>query len=103
MFGEALRRDPEDLESLYGRGLSAMETQDYASAVKDLTALAEADPSYKQQEGNLALAEAYEGLGEPDRAAQVYRSILKRTEVSQAYFVWAGCWRIRAKSGKLVR
>ena len=86
LYGQALRRDPEDTESLYGRGLSAMETADFASAVKDLTALAKAEPNYKQQEGNLALAEAYEGLGEPDKAAQVYRSILKRTQVSQAYF-----------------
>ena len=38
LYGQALRRDPEDSESLYGRGLSAMETGDYASAVKDLTA-----------------------------------------------------------------
>ena len=86
LYGQALRRDPEDRESLYGRGLSAMETGDYASAVKDLTALAKAEPSYRLQEGNLALAEAYEGLGEPDKASQVYRSILKRTQVSQAYF-----------------
>ena len=86
LYGQALRRDPEDSESLYGRGLSAMETGDYASAVKDLTALAKAEPSYRLQEGNLALAEAYEGLGEPDKASQVYRSILKRTQVSQAYF-----------------
>ena len=86
LYNEALRRDPEDLESLFGRGLSAMETGDYASAVKDLTTLTQAEPNYKLQEGNLALAEAYEGLGEPDKAAQVYRSILKRTEVSQAYF-----------------
>ena len=86
LYGQALRRDPEDIESLYGRGLSAMETEDYASAVTDLTALAKAEPGYKQQEGNLALAEAHEGLDEPDKAAQVYRSILKRAQVSQAYF-----------------
>ena len=82
LFGEALRRDPEDLESLFGRSLSAMETKDFASAVQDLTALAKADPNYRLQEGNLTLAEAYEELGEPDKAAQVYRSILKRSQVS---------------------
>ena len=98
LFGEVLRRDPEDHESLHGRGLSAMETEDYASAVKDLTALAEAAPSYNQQQGNLALAEAYEGLGEPDRAAQVYRSILKRSQVSQAYF---GLGRLLASQGEI--
>lgn len=86
LYGQALRRDPEDIESLYGRGLSAMETGDFASAVKDLTALAKAEPSYRLQQGNLALGEAYEGLGELDKAARVYRSILKRAQVSQAYF-----------------
>ncbi len=98
LFGEALRRDPEDLESLFGRSLSAMETKDFASAVQDLTALAKADPNYRLQEGNLTLAEAYEELGEPDKAAQVYRSILKRSQVSQAYF---GLGQLLANQGEI--
>ena len=75
-----------------------METKDFASAVQDLTALAKADPNYRLQEGNLTLAEAYEELGEPDKAAQVYRSILKRSQVSQAYF---GLGQLLANQGEV--
>jgi hypothetical protein len=63
LFGEALRRDPGDMESLYGRGLSAIELQNYRAAVEDLTALKAVEPVYKLQKGNLALARAYEGFG----------------------------------------
>ncbi len=98
LYGQALQRDPEDLESLYGRSLSAMETADFASAVKDLTVLTKADPRFRLQEGNLALAEAYEGLDEPDKAARVYRSILERSQVSQAYF---GLGRLLANQGEI--
>ena len=96
LFGEALHRDPGDLESLYGRGLAAMNMGDFNAGVQDLTALAEADPNFNLQSGNLALAEAYEGLGEEDKAVQVYRSILDRTTVSQAYY---GLGKLLARQG----
>ena len=66
------------------------------AGVKDLTALAEADPNFKLQSGNLALAEAYEGLGEEDKAVRVYQSILSRTTVSQAYY---GLGKLLARQG----
>ncbi len=97
LFGEALRRDPGDLESLYGRGLSAIEVGNYQAAVEDLTALRAADPDFKLQKGNLALATAYEGLGEDGKAVEVYGQILDRTPVSEAYY---GLGRLLAKQGK---
>jgi len=96
LFGEALNRDPGDVDSLYGRGLSLMSLGSYESAAADFTQLAERDPSFKFQSGNLALAEAYEGLGQDDRALAVYRSILGRTTVSAAYY---GLARLLAKRG----
>ena len=56
LFGEALRRDPGDLESLYGRGLSAIEVGNYQAAVED------------------------------GKAVEVYGQILDRTPVSEAYY-----------------
>lgn len=98
LYGEALRRDPGDIDSLYGRGLSRIEAGNYQAAVEDLTALTAADPSYKLYQGSLALARAYEGLGEDDKAVQVYRHILSRTPVSEAYF---GLGKLLAKQDKL--
>jgi hypothetical protein len=54
--------------------------------VKDLTTLAAADPNFRLQKGNLALAKAYESLGDVDRAIGVYRGVLQRTPVSEAYY-----------------
>ncbi|MDA1314896.1 MAG: tetratricopeptide repeat protein [Acidobacteria bacterium] len=97
LFSEALDRDPHDLDSLYGRGLSAIETGDYEAAVKDLRALAEADAKYKLHQGNLALAKAYEGLGDEDKAIEVYRSILDNSPISRAYW---GLGELLAKRGE---
>lgn len=97
LFGEALRRDPGDLESLYGRGLSSIETQNYQAAIQDLTALKAADSTYKLHKGNIALARAYEGLGDEGKAVEVYRQILARTPVSEAYY---GLGKLLAKQGK---
>lgn len=97
LFGEALERDPGDLDNLYGRGLSAIETGDYAAAVKDLRALAKADATYKLHKGNAALAEAYEGLGDEDSAVDVYRSILANAPISRAYY---GLGKLLAKRGE---
>ena len=97
LFSEALDRDRGDLDSLYGRGLSAIETGDYEDAVKDLRMLAEADPKYKLHKGNLALAEAYEGLGDEDKAIEVYRSILDNSPISRAYY---GLGELLAKRGE---
>jgi tetratricopeptide (TPR) repeat protein len=96
LFGEALRRDPGDLESVYGRGLSAIETGNYQAAVEDLSALRAADPTFKLHQGSLELARAYEGLGDEERAVRVYRDILDRTPVSAAYY---GLGKLLAKQG----
>ena len=96
LFAEALERDPGDVESLYGRGLSSIETGDYGSAVQDLRALGRVDPTFKLQKGNLALAEAYEGLGDEDKAVEVYRSVLGQSPISQAYY---GLGRLLAEQG----
>ncbi len=85
LFTEALDRDPGDLDNLYWRGLSATEVGAHEDAVKDLRALAEADPKYKLHKGNLALATAYERLGDEDKAIETYRSILDNSPISHAY------------------
>lgn len=97
LFGEALRRDPGDVDSLYGRGLSRIELGYHQAAVEDLVALSGADPTFKLHQGNLALARAYEGLGVEEKAVEVYRQILSRTPVSDAYF---GLGKLLAKQGK---
>jgi hypothetical protein len=97
LFGEALRRDPGDLENLYGRGLSAIELGNFQAAVQDLTTLRAADAVFKLHQGNLALARAYEGLGDEGKAVEVYRQILGRTPVSEAYY---GLGKLLAKQGK---
>ena len=97
LFGEALRRDPGDLDSLYGRGLSLIEIGNHQAAIVDLVALAAADPAYKLHQGNIALARAYEGLGDDAKAIDVYRQILARTPLSEAYF---GLGRLLAKQDK---
>lgn len=96
LYGEALRRDPGDIDSLYGRGLSRIETGDYQEAVEDLTTLTTEDPNYKLHQGSLALARAYEGLGDDHQAVQVYQQILSRTPVSEAYY---GLGKLQAKQG----
>jgi hypothetical protein len=97
LYGEALRRDPGDLESLYGRGMSSIAVQNYQSAAEDLAALRAADPAFKLQKGNIALATALEGMGDDDKAVEVYRQILGRTPVSEAYY---GLGRLLAKQEK---
>ena len=97
LFGEALDRDPGDLDSLYGRGLSAIESGDYSAAVRDLRTLAQADANYKLHKGNLALAEAYEALGDEGQAVEAYRSILRQSPISRAYY---GLGKLLAKRGE---
>lgn len=97
LFGEALRRDPGDLDNLYGRGLSRIELGNHQAAVEDLAALSAADPTFKLYQGNIALARAYEELGDEEKAVHVYRQILGRTPVSEAYY---GLARLLAKQGK---
>jgi hypothetical protein len=97
LFGEALRRDPADPDSLYGRGLSLIEIGNCQAAIEDLTALAAADPTFKLHQGNFALARAYEGLGDDAKALDVYRQILGRTPLSEAYF---GLGRLLAKQDR---
>lgn len=97
LFSQALRRDPGDHESLYGRGLSLMETGNHQAAVEDLTALTAADPNFKLHQGSLALARAHEGVGNDGKAAEVYRQILARTPVSEAYY---GLGKLLAKQGQ---
>ena len=97
LFSEALERDPGDLDSLYWRGLSAIELSAYEDAVKDLRALAQADPKYKLHKANLVLATAYEGLGDEDKAIEVFRSILDNSPISRAY---CGLAELLAKRGE---
>jgi len=86
LFDQALARDPEDWESHYGRGTVHLRMGEPLKAVEDLESVVKHDPGYKFYAAQLALAEAYEKAGDEDKAIAVYRTILARTTVSQAYF-----------------
>ena len=66
--------------------------------MKDLRTLAQADANYKLHKGNLALAEAYKGLGDEDQAVEAYRSILRQSPISWAYY---GLGKLLAKRGEV--
>ena len=98
LFGRALQLDPEDPESLYGRGCSYLETEQVANAIADLERVVQADPSYSIYGAHLSLAEAYEATDRVDEALHAYEAILGRTTVSRAYFNYG---RLLAQRGEI--
>src|SRR5690606_33760705 len=82
---QAIERDAEDLDSRFGRGLARLEMGQVDQAVEDLAEVVRADPNFKFYEAALALARAYEELGEDEQAARTYQDILDRTPLSAAY------------------
>ena len=96
LFGQALEREPDELESRFGRGVALGKCGRAGEAVEDLKAVVDADPTFKLHQAALALAEVYEQLGEDEKAAQTYQSILDRTTVSAAYY---GLGKLQAKHG----
>jgi len=68
---EALRRKPGYAVALVARGSARMGLLDYDSAAADYSAARGADPSLASP--LFGLAEAYRALGQPSRAAQLYR------------------------------
>lgn len=100
LFSEAIERDPEDLDSRFGRGLSRLERGEIDPAVADLAEVVRADADFKFYEAALALGRAYEQQGEDEKAARAYQDILDRTPLSAAYYHLA---RLLAKHGQTDR
>jgi tetratricopeptide (TPR) repeat protein len=96
LFSAALERDPDDTESLYGRGAAQQRLGRHQEALDDLAKVYEQDPAHSFHQAALRLAEAHEQLGRDDAAEAVYRSILSRTTVSGAYY---GLGALLAKQG----
>lgn len=97
LFSRALQLDPEDSESLYGRGCSYLEINHIESAIGDLERVVQKDPSYGFYDAHLSLADAYEIAERTDEALKSYEAILGRTTVSRAYFNYG---RLLAQRGK---
>ncbi|MEZ5395646.1 MAG: tetratricopeptide repeat protein [Bryobacterales bacterium] len=97
LYGEAIRRDPQDPDSLFGRGKALLASGRAADAVRDLETVVEREPAHAFHGAALALAEAYEADGRDDKAERTYRAILGRTTVSAAYYGYA---RLLAKRGE---
>lgn len=98
LYGQALDREPDELDSRFGRGVALAKCGRPAEAVEDLKAVVDRDPTFKLHQAALALAEAYEELGRDEEAAQAYQSILDRTTVSAAYY---GLGKLQAKHGNI--
>lgn len=96
LYGEALARDPQDPDSLFGRGKALLEVGRTAEAIRDLEAVVEIEPAHAFHQAAVALAEAYEADGRDEAAEKAYLAILGRTTVSAAYF---GHARLLAKRG----
>ncbi|MEZ5366928.1 MAG: tetratricopeptide repeat protein [Bryobacterales bacterium] len=97
LYGEVIRRDPQDPDSLFGRGKALLASGRAADAVRDLETVVEREPAHAFHGAALALAEAYEADGRDDKAERTYRAILGRTTVSAAYYGYA---RLLAKRGE---
>ncbi|MEE9263568.1 MAG: tetratricopeptide repeat protein [Vicinamibacteria bacterium] len=57
-FTEALRQEPQDLEALYGSGLTSIARKEYSQAAERLKTLLEIDKTYRQYAAWPALAHA---------------------------------------------
>ena len=97
LFSRAIRLDPQDPASLYGRGSSYGKISEHAKAVADFQRVVEIEPSYRFHAGYLALAETYEAMGEDAKARETYETVLGRTTVSPAYYNYG---RLLAKNGE---
>lgn len=97
LYGEAIQRDPQDPESLFGRGQARLAVGRAAEAIADLKTVVEQEPAHAFYRAAVALAEAYEASGQDAKAEESYRSILGRTTVSAAYYGYA---RLLAKRGE---
>ena len=96
LYGEALEREPDELDSRFGRGVSLAKLGRARDAVEDLRRVVDADPAFRLHQAALALAGAHEDLGEDEKAAQAYQGILDRSTVSAAYY---GLGKLQAKHG----
>jgi len=86
LYTRALALDPEDPDSLHGRGSCFAATCELEKAVNDLEAVVAIDPSHAFHGAHIELAETYMALGRTDDAAAAYEAILGRTTVSRAYY-----------------
>lgn len=100
LFSRAIQLDPEDPASLLGRGACYQRLADYPKAVADFKRLLEVEPSHRFHSGYLALADAYEAMGEEDKAIETYEAVLGRTTLSAAYY---GYGRLLAQRGETER
>jgi len=73
----AIRLVPGDSRPLISLGAIQLSLGRYADAVQSLQEGLALKPAYAEADAGLMLAEAFEGLGEIDRAADLWRQIIK--------------------------
>jgi hypothetical protein len=100
LFSRAIQLDPEDPASLFGRGACYQRLGEHAKAVADFKRVLEIEPSHRFHSGYLALADAYDAMGNEEKAIETYEAVLGRTTLSGAYY---GYGRLLARRGETER
>ncbi len=88
-FARALEREPESLEARYKTGLCRFHASDFAAAKELLEAVHAEKPDYDYGMAYLRLAQTHSHLGNHERAAEVFDTMLKfypgHAEASYSY------------------
>lgn len=86
-FENVLKGRPKDPEALLGYGVSLLESERFAEAVAPLSRLVDDHPAYRDYAAYPELGAAYEKLGQPDEAVELFRS-LHRQSPRLRHAVW---------------
>lgn len=78
-FEKVLKGRPNDPEALLGYGVSLLESERLAEAVAPLSRLLDAHPAYHDYAAYPELGAAYEKLGQPDEAVELFRALYRQS------------------------
>ncbi|MBC2146841.1 tetratricopeptide repeat protein [Listeria booriae] len=87
-YYEKALAEQEDVNTLFGLGLTSYQAKDYTKAIHALEHLKEHDPGFTTL--YTYLAKSYEENGEPDKALQALADGLKQDEFNKELFLEAG-------------
>ena len=88
-YEEALIREPGNEEARYGLGLSQLAMGAFQQAADRLWAIAEKNPRYDYGQAMMAVARAWRGLGQRERALWAYERVLENYTYSETQFEYA--------------
>jgi hypothetical protein len=86
-FEHVLKRRPKDPEALFGYGVSLLESDRPREAAVPLADLVDDHPAYRDYAAYPELAAAYQKLGQPEEAVELFRS-LHRQSPRLRHAVW---------------